>query len=109
MKRAKLDLKYNEHYIADKECETITEKVARITENNEPISDGVQMIYTPRKDGVMKQFNIRTDKWDIAQEAMERVATAKRGTIQKKLKGTEAPEKQEKQEKQEEPEQPKQE
>lgn len=88
MKRAKLDLIYNEPYIADKECETITEKVARITENNEPISDGVQMIYTPRKDGVMKQYNIRTDKWEVAQDAMERVATAKKGSIQKKLKGT---------------------
>lgn len=54
------------------EGETIEEKVRRIVDNNEPISDGAPMIYTPKEDGVWASCNIRTDRWEIAQEAMSR-------------------------------------
>ena len=53
--------------------ETIEEKVTRITENKEPIKDGAPIIYTNRDDGVIAAYNIRTDRWDIAQEAMDEV------------------------------------
>ena len=53
--------------------ESIENKVRRITENNEPITDGAPIIYTNRDDGVLPAYNIRTDRWDIAQEAMDRV------------------------------------
>lgn len=56
--------------------ETIETKVKRITENNEPISDGAPIIYTNRDDGVLPAYNIRTDRWDIAQEAMDAVNKA---------------------------------
>lgn len=53
------------------EGETIEHKVQRIVINNEPIEDGAEIIYTEKKDGVLPQFNIRTDKWEIAQNAMD--------------------------------------
>lgn len=56
--------------------ESIENKVRRITENNEPITDGAPIIYTNREDGVLPAYNIRTDRWDIAQEAMDAVNQA---------------------------------
>ena len=56
--------------------ESIENKVRRITENNEPITDGAPIIYTNREDGVLAAYNIRTDRWDIAQEAMEAINQA---------------------------------
>ena len=50
--------------------ETIEEKVNKILTQNEPIADGAQLNYTERKDGVLPQYDVRTDKWDIAQSAM---------------------------------------
>ena len=44
-----------------------------MTQNNEPIGDSAPLIYTPRKDGVIAAYDIRTDKWDIALEAMSKV------------------------------------
>ena len=58
------------------EGESIEKKVQRITENNEPITDGAPIIYTNREDGVLPAYNIRTDRWDIAQAAMEAVNQA---------------------------------
>lgn len=58
------------------EGESIENKVCRITENNEPITDGAPIIYTNRDDGVLPAYNIRTDRWDIAQQAMDAVNQA---------------------------------
>lgn len=58
------------------EGESIEDKVRRITENNEPITDGAPIIYTNREDGVLPAYNIRTDRWDIAQAAMDAVNQA---------------------------------
>ena len=51
--------------------ESIETKVRRITENNEPIADGAPIIYTNREDGVLPAYNIRSDRWEIAQQAMD--------------------------------------
>lgn len=59
------------------EGETIEDKVRRVVENKEPISDGAPIVYTEKKDGVLPQFNIRTDKWDIAMEAMDKVQASR--------------------------------
>lgn len=56
--------------------ESIEDKVRRITENNEPITDGAPIIYTNREDGVLPAYNIRTDRWEIAQQAMDAVNQA---------------------------------
>lgn len=66
--------------------ELIEQKVQRITENNEPINDGVEMIYTERKDGVLPQYNMRTDKWDIALDAMTKIAESSIKYRNEKLK-----------------------
>ena len=56
--------------------ESIEIKVRRITENNEAIKDGAPIIYTNREDGVLPAYNIRTDRWDIAQQAMDAINQA---------------------------------
>lgn len=53
------------------EGELIETKVKRITVNKEPIKDGAPLVYTEKKDGVLPQFNIRTDKWDLVLDKME--------------------------------------
>jgi len=57
--------------------ETIEQKVERILDNKEPIKDGAPLIYTDRKDGVQAGYNIRTDRWEVAVEAMDKVAKTK--------------------------------
>lgn len=59
------------------EGESIETKIARVTQNKEPITDGAPIIYTNREDGVIAAYNIRTDRFDIAQEAMDNVNKAK--------------------------------
>lgn len=65
--------------------ESIEEKVRRVLDNNEPIEDSAPMIYTERKDGIQQEYNIRADKWDIAQEAMQQVNDSKRKIIANKI------------------------
>lgn len=55
------------------EGETLIKKVQRIMDENEPLKDGAPLIYTPKQAGVREDCNIRTDKWDIAMKAMNRV------------------------------------
>lgn len=66
----KTNLKVNTSY----EGETIEQKMRRVTQNKEPITDGAPIIYTERKDGVQPDYNIRTDKWDIAIEAKDQIS-----------------------------------
>ena len=61
--------------------ETIEAKVRRIMKNNEPIKDKAPIVYTERKDGIMPEYNIRTDKWEIAVEAQTKIAD---GYLQKR-------------------------
>lgn len=56
------------------EGETIEQKVMRITENNEPITDGAPIIFTARKDGVLPAYDVRTDRFEVAIEGMDYVA-----------------------------------
>ena len=62
------------------EGEPIELKIERIVSNKEPISDGAPSIFTERKDGVVSAYNIRTDRFEVAAEAMNKVA----GSIQAK-------------------------
>lgn len=62
-------LTVNEAYIG----ETIEQKIERIVTNKEPIKDGAPLIYTERKNGIEPQYDIRTDRWEIAIEAMDKV------------------------------------
>lgn len=63
------------------EGETIEQKIKRALNNGEGISDHAQVIYTERKEGVLPEYNIRTDRWEIAAEAADKINkdnTAKR-------------------------------
>lgn len=71
-KPSKTAMSINESYIG----EMIEQKVERIMTNKEPISDGAPIIYTERKEGVLPEYDIRTDRWDIAIEAMDKVSKA---------------------------------
>lgn len=59
-----------------KQGETIEEKVSRITNNKEPIKDGAPMIYTNRKEGVKPGYDVRTDRFEVAIDAMDKVSKA---------------------------------
>lgn len=59
------------------EAESIETKVARILQNKEPITDGAPIIFTEKKDGVLPAYNIRTDRFDIAIEAKDKIETAR--------------------------------
>ena len=63
---------HNESYIG----ESIERKVERIVTNNEPIKDGAPLIFTDRKDGVGAEYDPRTDRFEIAVEAMDKVTAS---------------------------------
>jgi len=69
IKMRKTSIKQNTSY----EGETLEHKINRIVNNNEPITDGAPLIYTDRKDGVKAETNIRTDRFEIAVEAMDAI------------------------------------
>lgn len=59
------------------EGQTIEKKIQAMIENNEPIGDTTGLHFTEKKDGVRAEYNIRTDKWEIAQSTMDKVNKAK--------------------------------
>lgn len=69
------------------EGESIENKVERLMKNKEPIKDGAPLIYTERKDGVIAGYNIRTDRFEVAAEAMDVVQKARVAQRDAKLAG----------------------
>lgn len=63
-------LKRNTSYIGER----IEEKVRRILTSKEPIKDGAPLVYTDRKDGVRPEYDIRTDRFELAVAAMDTVS-----------------------------------
>lgn len=55
------------------EGESIEQKLERKRHNKEVITDGAPMIYTERKDGVQKAYDIRADRFEIAVEAKDKM------------------------------------
>lgn len=83
-------LEVNEAY----EGETIEQKIFRIVNNKEPITDGAPLIYTERKEGVRADMDIRTDRFEIATDAMDAVHKsniAKREAFHKELEDKNKP------------------
>lgn len=56
------------------EGESLETKVRRAVQSKQPIEAISPMVYTERKEGVRKDCNIRTDKWDVAMQAMDTIA-----------------------------------
>lgn len=77
----KTTIKANQSYVG----ETIEEKVNRIVNNKEPIKDGAPLVYTDRKDGVMAATDIRTDRFEVAIDAMDKVHEIKLGQRKKRM------------------------
>jgi hypothetical protein len=59
------------------EGETLEKKIRRIVHNNEPITDGAPRIYTERKDGVKPEYDIRTDRFELAVDATDYITKTK--------------------------------
>lgn len=74
MKTVRIKNKHNMQSVELYEAESIEEKVRRIVNENEPIEDGAPIIFQERIDGVKPEFNIRTDRWEVAIEAMDKVS-----------------------------------
>lgn len=74
MKTVRIKNKHNMQSVKLYEAESIEEKVRRIVNENEPIEDGAPIIFQERIDGVKPEFNIRTDRWEVAIEAMDKVS-----------------------------------
>lgn len=59
------------------EGESIEEQVRKMIAEKEPIESTSPIIFTPPKDGVLPQYDIRTDRWQIAQDTMDKVTASK--------------------------------
>lgn len=59
------------------EGETIEEKIRRVVNNKEPITDGAPIVHTERKDGVRPEFDIRTDRFDLAIQATDIISASR--------------------------------
>ena len=75
------------------EGESIEVKIKRIVDEKEPITDGAPIIFTDAKDGVRPEFNPRTDRWEIAIDAMDKVSNYQ---LSKYTQSLETPRKEEK-------------
>lgn len=53
------------------EGEIIEKKIQRIMDEKTPIDDSAPIIYTERKNGINPAHDVRTDRFDLALEAME--------------------------------------
>ena len=51
--------------LAPTDGELLITKIARAKKNGEIIRDAAEIIYTPRKAGVIIGHDIRTDKWEL--------------------------------------------
>ena len=51
------------------EGEMIEDMIKRAVTEMTPIEENAPIIYTPRKEGVKAEYNVRTDRMDIALEA----------------------------------------
>ncbi len=68
------------------EGKTLEQKIEQIMSNGDKIEAEAELIYTDRKDGVVSGHNIRTDRFEVAVDAIgrtERAETAKRDNVAK--------------------------
>ena len=79
------------------EGKSIERELEDLQNSGTPLQRGiVNMFYSRRKDGVLAESNIRTDKWQLAQNAMEKVNSEFNKKIQEKIQKQKDEEKQSK-------------
>lgn len=59
--------------LADKEGESLELFLRKQVNSKEPIQATAKIGYTERKDGVLPQYDIRTDRFEYAMQAMNKV------------------------------------
>lgn len=59
------------------EGETIEQKVDRYINNKAPITDGAPLLYTERKEGVLPQYNIRSDRFEIGVDSADKLTKSR--------------------------------
>ena len=75
-------LKVNDSY----EGITIEQKIEKVMNAKEPIDETAPLIYTERKKGIQPEYNIRTDRFEIALEAMDKVSSSYKAQREQKIK-----------------------
>ena len=75
-------LKVNDAY----EAISIEQKIEKIMNAKEPIDETAPIIYTERKHGVQPEYNIRTDRFEIALEAMDKVSKSYQAKREERMK-----------------------
>lgn len=73
-----------------KEGINIETKVARMVSNEEPITDAVPLFYGSAKEGVRPEYNIRTDRFQVAMEAHDKISNYEKSQYLKRVNGTES-------------------
>ncbi len=54
---------------------TLERKIERMMKADEPLTaDGSPLIFTEKKEGVIAAYDVRTDVWEVAAEAMDVIA-----------------------------------
>lgn len=74
------NIKSNRLYVST----SLMKKLRQVKETKEPIDTSSPTVYTERKDGVKPGFDIRTDRWEIAQQSFDKMArdeVAKRDAV----------------------------
>lgn len=71
------------------EAETIEQQIERMVTNKEPIKDGAKLLFTERQEGVRAEMNIRTDRWEVAIEATEKIARSYKARREERQKAKE--------------------
>lgn len=57
--------------------QTIEQRVAKIVTTKEPITDTAPIIYTDRREGVKPDYDIRSDRFEFAIDAMDKITASK--------------------------------
>lgn len=65
------------------EAEPLEVKLRKATEEKTPIESIAPMIYTEKSKGVIPEYDIRTDRFEIAQAAMEKLNKVKFAEVAK--------------------------
>lgn len=66
------------------EGERLETKIERVVHNNEPIKDGAPLVYTERSEGVRASTDIRTDRFEVALDATDKIAKSYKGKRENK-------------------------
>lgn len=80
-KPAKTTLIHNKSYIA----EPIEMYADRIMNNKEPIKNASPLIYTDREEGVLSEFDVRTDKFEEIVGAFDKMQASQLAKRQEKI------------------------